>query len=58
MKSDMIAEVISAIGGVPRHMGIEDGYEEVAKDFEFVGSSGEARIDRVERHMVSRVGQC
>ena len=49
MKSDMIAEIVSSLGGVPRHVGIADDYEEVAKDFEVVGSSGECIIDYVER---------
>ena len=33
MKSDMITEIISAIGGVPQKMGTENGYEEVVEDF-------------------------
>ena len=40
MKSDMIVEIVSALGGIPRHVGIEDSYEEVVEDFEVVGSSG------------------
>ena len=31
MNSDMIVEIVSALGGVPRHVGTEDGYEEVAR---------------------------
>ena len=26
MKSDMIAEIVSALGGIPRHVGSKDGY--------------------------------
>ena len=48
MKSVMISEIVSAWGGLPRHVGIEGSYEEVAKDLEVVGSSGEDKIDRVE----------
>ena len=36
MKSDMIAEIASALGGVPRHVGTKYGYEEAFEDFEFV----------------------
>ena len=54
MKSDMITEIVSALGSVPRHVGTEDGYEEVAEDFEFAESSGEART---ERPSGIRVGQ-
>ena len=45
MMSDMIIEIISAIGGVPWKVDIDDGYEEFSKDFEAIGSSGEDRID-------------
>ena len=38
-------------------MGNEDGYEEVVEDFEFSRSSGEAKIDHVERPMGNRVGK-
>ena len=31
MKSDIIAKVVSALGGIPRHVGTKDGYEEVVK---------------------------
>ena len=37
MKSDMIAKIVSALSGISRHVGIEDGYEEVAEDFEVFG---------------------
>ena len=40
MKSDMIIEIISAMGCVPWNVGIEHGYEEDIKDFEVVGLSG------------------
>ena len=33
MKSDMIAEIVSALGGVPRHVGTKGNYEEVVEDF-------------------------
>ena len=49
MKSDMIAEIVSALGGVPRHVGTEDGYEEVAGDFETTISSGKAKQDERPR---------
>ena len=38
-------------------MGIENGYEDVVEDFEFFGSNGEGRTDRVERPMKNWVGQ-
>ena len=57
MKSNMIAKIVSALGGVPRHVGIEDAYEEAAKEFEIAKSSGEARTDRIERPMGNRVDQ-
>ena len=53
MKSDMIAKIVSALGGVPRHVGIHDGYEEATEDFEFVGLSGDPIADHVERSMGS-----
>ena len=40
MESDMIAEIVSALGGVPWHVGTEDGYEEATKDFEVARLSG------------------
>ena len=46
MKSDMIVEIVSALGGAPRHVGTEDGYKEDVEDFEVVGSSGEGRTKR------------
>ena len=57
MKSDMIAEIVSALGGIPRHVGTKDGYEEVVEDFEVVGSSGEDRSDHMERPTRIRTGQ-
>ena len=56
MKSDMIAEIVSSLGGVRRHVGTEHGYEEDTKDFEFFESSGGVRIDHMERPMGNRVG--
>lgn len=56
MKSDMIVEIVSSLGGVPRHVGIEGSYEEVAKDVEVAGSSGEDRTNHVERLIGTRVG--
>ena len=38
-------------------MGIDDGNEEAAKDFEVTRSSSEDRTNRVERSMEDRVGQ-
>ena len=49
MKSDIVAEVVSALGGIPRHVVIEDDYEEVVEDFEIIGSSGKNRTNCVER---------
>ncbi|MDF3675386.1 hypothetical protein [Enterobacter hormaechei] len=57
MKSDMIAEIVSAFGGVPRHMGIEGSYEEVAKDFEATKSRSEDRTNHVERPIGTRASQ-
>ena len=57
MKSDMIAEIMSALGGVPRHVGTEDGYEEVAEDFGIARSSSEDRTDHVERPIRTRTDQ-
>ena len=45
MKSDIIAKVVNALGGIPRHVGTEDGYEEAAEDFETTRSSGKAKQD-------------
>ena len=56
MKSDMIIEIISAIGGVPQDTGTKDGYEEAVEDFEFARSSGEAKPYHVERPMGNKVG--
>ena len=57
MKSDIIAEVVSALGGIHRHVGTKDGYEEATKDFKTIGSSDEAKTDCLERSMGNRVGQ-
>ena len=57
MKSDMIAEIVSALGGVPRHVCIEGSHEEVVEDFEVARSSGEDRSDHVERPIGIRAGQ-
>ena len=51
MKSNMIAEIVNALGGVPRHVGTEGSYEEV------VGSSGEDRNYHVEKPIGTRAGQ-
>ena len=55
MKSDMIAEIVSSLGGVPRHVGTKDSYEEVVEDFEVAGSSG--RSDQFERPRGGRTAQ-
>ena len=55
MKSDMITEIVSALGGVPRHVGTKDGCEEVVEDFEVIRSSGEEKNNRVERPIGTRV---
>lgn len=41
MKSDMIAEIVSAIGRIRQHVGIEGSYEEVFEYVEVVGLSCE-----------------
>ena len=56
MKSDMIAEIVSALGGAPRHVGTKDSYEEDVEDFEVVRSSSVGRTDRVERARRNRAG--
>ena len=56
MKSDMIAKIVSALVGVPRHVGTKDDYEEAAKYFEITESSGETKTNRMERLMENRVG--
>ena len=48
MKSDMITKIVSALGGIPRHVGTEVSYEEIVEDFEVTKSSGEDRSDHVE----------
>ena len=50
-------EVMRAIVGVLRNVGTEDGYEEAPEDFEVAGSSGEDKIDHVERPIGTRSGQ-
>ena len=57
MKSDMIVEIVRDLGGVRRHMGSDDGYEEFVEDFEVIGSSGKDRTDHVERPVETMVGQ-
>ena len=54
MKSDMIVEIMSSLGGVPRHVGIEDGYEDVHEKFEVNESSGEDIIYCMERPIGTR----
>ena len=54
MISDMITKIVSALGGIPRHVGTKDSYEEVVEDSEVVGSSGETRT---ERPRGNRVGE-
>ena len=55
MKSDMIIEIVGALGGIPRHVDTKDGYEEVVEDFETTRSSGRAKQD--ERPRGNRVVQ-
>ena len=52
----MIFEIVSAIGGVPLHVSIEDGYEEVFEKIEVVRLSSEDKIEHVERPIGTRVG--
>ena len=53
MKSDIIVEVVSALGGIPRHVGTKDGYEGAIEDFETTRSSNKA--DQDERPRGNRV---
>ena len=53
-KSDMIAEIVSALGGVPRHVGSEGNYDEAVEDFEV---TGEDIIDCEERPIGIRASQ-
>ena len=55
MKNDMVVEIIRAIVGVPRNVGMENGYEEAVEDFETIRSSGRANQD--ERPRGNRVVQ-
>ena len=57
MKSDMISEIVSALTGVPRHVGTKGSYEEVAKDLEVSGSIGEDKSDPVERPIGIKAGK-
>ena len=50
-------DIMRVIVGVPRNMDTEDGYEEVAEDFEIVGSSGEDRTNHMERYVEDITGQ-
>ena len=54
MKSDMIAEIVSALGGEPRHVGSEGSYDEVVEDFEV---TSEDIIDHEERPIGIRASQ-
>ena len=54
MKSDIFAKVVSALGGIPRHVGIEGSYDEATEDFEIVD---EDKIDREERSIGIRASQ-
>ena len=56
MKSDMIAEIVSALIGVPRHVGTRCSYEEVVEDFEVARSSGEDKTNCMKRPIKTRVG--
>ena len=55
MRSDMVAEIISALGKVPNQVGTEGSYEEAMGDFEVPRSSG--RADHNERPRGNRTGQ-
>ena len=57
MKRDMIVEIVSSLGGVPRHVDTEGSYEEVVEDFEVAGYSREDITDHVERPIGTRAGQ-
>ena len=56
MKSDMIAEIISAIGGVHFHVSTKDFYEFFFEDFEVAKLSSENITNHMERPMGNRVG--
>ena len=53
----MISEIVSALGGMPRHVGTEGSYEEVFEDFEVAGSNREDRTDHMERPIGIRASQ-
>ena len=55
MKGDMIAKIVSDLGGIPRHVHTKDSYEEAIEDFEATRSSG--RFDQVERPRGGRTNQ-
>ena len=57
IKSDMIAQIVNSLGGLPRSVGTNGGYEKFSKDFEVTIASGEDRVDCVERPIGTRVGQ-
>ena len=57
MNSDMIVKIVSALGGVPKNVGIEGIYEEVVEDFEVVGSSGEEKTNHVDRSIWTTIGE-
>ena len=57
MKNDIVTKIMRVISGVPRNVGVEDGYEEDVEDFEVVGSNCEDITDHLERPMGNRVGQ-
>ena len=56
MKSDMIVEIVSALGSVPRHVGTEANYEEVFEDFEVVRTKPIMWKDLLELGLVNLLG--
>jgi hypothetical protein len=56
IKSDMIVEIMIALGGLPRHASTEGSYEEIFEYFDVVGSSCEDQNDHVERPIGIRAG--
>lgn len=57
MKSGMIVEIVSALGGLPRHVVTKGSYDEFVEDFDITRSSGDDIIDHMERPIGTRASQ-
>ena len=53
----MIAKIVSALSGVPTHVGTKDNYEEFVEDLKVARSSSGDRTDYVERPIGTRASQ-